>query len=62
MNIKTNLAKKRAEANITQKELAENTGVELRSIRAYESGERDINKGQWADIISSIQGAWVRHR
>lgn len=44
MKIKTNLAKKRAEANITQKELAENTGVELRNIRAYESGERDINK------------------
>ena len=44
MNIKTNLARKRSEVNITQKELARNTGVELRNIRAYESGERDINK------------------
>lgn len=61
MNIKTNLAKKRAEANITQKELAENTGVELRSIRAYESGERDINKasGRALYLLSKELGCGI---
>lgn len=61
MKIKTNLAKKRAEANITQKELAENTGVELRSIRAYESGERDINKasGRTLYLLSKELGCSI---
>lgn len=61
MNIKTNLARKRVEANITQKDLAEKTGVALRNIQAYESGERDINKasGQTLYLLSKELGCSI---
>ena len=40
------LKRKRKELGITQKELAESTGISLPTIRAYEQGELELSKAQ----------------
>ena len=41
-----NLKTKRIESGMSQSELAKATGINIRSIQAYEIGDRDINKAQ----------------
>lgn len=45
-NPDTNLKKRRMDAEISQKELAEISGVPLRTIQEYEQGRKNINKAQ----------------
>ena len=45
------LKKVREDKGLTQKLLAEVSGVSLRSIQKYESGERDITKAEVATVI-----------
>lgn len=40
------LADKRKNKNMTQQQLADKSGVAVRSIRAYEQGSKAINKAQ----------------
>lgn len=40
----TNLKRIRTESGRTQKEIAENAGVSLRSLQEYEQGRKPINK------------------
>jgi transcriptional regulator with XRE-family HTH domain len=42
----TNLQRIRKEKGLTQKQLAEKSGVNLKMIQKYETGERDINHAQ----------------
>lgn len=42
--METNLKKARMLAGISQSELAKLSGVSIKTIQAYESGARDINK------------------
>jgi len=42
--METNLSKIRKKRNISQKELAIDAKVNIRTLQAYESGIRDINK------------------
>ena len=42
----TKLANIRRETDLTQKKLAEISGVNLRMIQKYESGDRDINRAE----------------
>lgn len=45
-NPNTNLKKKRMDAGISQKELADICGVSIRTIQEYEQGRKNINKAQ----------------
>lgn len=45
------LKKVREESGLTQKLLAEVSGVSFRSIQKYESGERDITKAEVGTVI-----------
>ncbi|MCC8097019.1 MAG: helix-turn-helix domain-containing protein [Eubacterium sp.] len=40
----TNLKRLRREVRLTQKELAEQSGVPLRTLQQYEQGQKNINK------------------
>ena len=42
----------RQKKEITQKELAELTGVSLRMIRAYEQGDQDIRKAEAQSVFN----------
>lgn len=42
----TKLKEIRTNQNITQKKLAEISGVNIRMIQKYETGERDLNKAE----------------
>ena len=42
----TKLKEIRINKNITQKKLAEISGVNIRMIQKYETGERDLNKAE----------------
>lgn len=46
-----NLSKIRREKGLLQKELADLSGVELRTIQSYEQGIRDINGSELANIL-----------
>ncbi|MCQ2511253.1 MAG: helix-turn-helix domain-containing protein [Lachnospiraceae bacterium] len=50
------LRRLRAYANMTQKQLAEFSGVPLRQIQLFEQGQRDINKTQ-GDTLEKLAGA-----
>ena len=50
------LKRQRRSAGLTQKELAERSGVKVRMIKAYEQGYQDISK---ADALSVIKLARV---
>jgi len=52
----SNLKKVRKNCNLTQEELAEQSGVSLNTIRAYERKGKDINKAQ-ADILLRLTKA-----
>ena len=52
MSRKTNLHQLRKLAGLTQKELAELSGVNLRTLQQYEIGAKDINKASGAAINS----------
>ena len=45
------LKRKRKEMGITQKELAESTGISLPTIRAYEQGELELSKAQGESLF-----------
>lgn len=47
----TNIKKMRKAAGLTQKELAEKSGVKLRMIQAYEQGYKDING---ASVVTAL--------
>ena len=49
--MENNLKKLRENKKITQKELAKKSGISIRTIQAYESNYRDINKMQIANAI-----------
>ena len=52
-NYKSNLKFMRENySNLSQSQLAKKSGVDLRSIQAYECGSRDINK---ANVITVLQ-------
>ena len=42
----------REEKNITQKDLAEKSGVNIRMIQHYEQGYKDINKAQGLTLLT----------
>lgn len=46
-----NLSKIRREKGLLQKELADLSGVELRTIQSYEQGIRDINGSELTNIL-----------
>ena len=46
----SNLQLKRKAANLTQRELAERSGVPLRTLQYYEQGVLDINKASAATV------------
>lgn len=50
-NLETNLKRLRQAANLTQKELAEQSEIPLRTIQQYEQRRKDINKAQAEYII-----------
>ena len=52
MELPVNLQRLRRNAGLTQKELAERSGVSLRAIQQYEERSKDINKAQAASIYS----------
>lgn len=41
----------REDKGLTQQELADNSGVSLRSIQMFEQGNRDINKAQVVTVL-----------
>lgn len=41
----------REDKGLTQQELADNSGVSLRSIQMFEQGNRDINKAQFITVL-----------
>lgn len=47
----TNLQRIRKERGLTQKQLAELSGVKLCMIQKYESGEKNINHAQFITIV-----------
>lgn len=49
---KTNLQKKRLEANLSQSQLAEKSGVKLRTIQHYEFGDNDIRKAAVETVLA----------
>lgn len=51
----TKLKQVREKAKITQKKLAELSGVTQRMIQGYEQGERDINKAEALTVYSLAQ-------
>ena len=48
----SNLSRLRVAAGISQKELAERSGVNIRVIQGYEQGKRNINKAQFSTIVN----------
>ena len=55
-NPETNLKKLRCQAGLTQRELAEMTGIPLRTIQQYEQRQKNINKAQ-VDYLLSLSNA-----
>lgn len=47
----SNLKKKRLEANLSQKELADITGIPLRMLQEYEQKRKNINKAQTGYVV-----------
>ena len=47
----TRLKVRRVESGLSQRELAESTGVPLRTLQEYEQGRKDISKAQVAYLI-----------
>ena len=47
-----NLKEMREKRGLLQKDLAEKSGVTLRSIQAYEQGTKDINKASVSTVIA----------
>lgn len=47
----SNLQKKRKEAKLTQRQLAERSGQSIRSLQYYEQGVLDINKAAAATVF-----------
>ena len=45
------LKRQRKSAGLTQKELAERSGVKVRMIKAYEQGNQDISKAEAMSVI-----------
>lgn len=48
----TNLKRIRTAAGLSQSQLAELTGISLRSLQHYEQGSRDINKVQGLTLLT----------
>lgn len=46
-----NLKQKRKDANMTQAELAKESGVNIRMIQHYEQGFKDINKAEALTVL-----------
>lgn len=51
----TNLKRIREASGLSQSGLANKSGVEIRNIRAYEQGSRDINKAQAITVYQLAQ-------
>jgi len=51
----SNLKKIREERNITQAQLSEKSGVNIRMIQHYEQGYKDINKAQGITLQALAQ-------
>lgn len=54
-NPDTNLKRKRMEAGVSQKELADICGVPVRTIQEYEQGRKNINKAQVESLVMLAQ-------
>lgn len=48
----TNLQKKRQEAGLSQSQLAEKSGVSLRTLQHYEIGDKNIRKAAVETVIA----------
>ena len=51
----TNLKQRRCKLNLTQRELAEFSGVPLRTIQQYEQRAKDINKATASNLFALAQ-------
>ena len=56
----TNLSRLRKVRGLSQKELAEASGVALRMIQLYEQKQNDINKAQASSLLSLAQALGCR--
>lgn len=56
----TNLQRIRKEQGLTQKQLAEKSGVPLKMIQKYESGERNINHARLLTVTNLALALKVR--
>lgn len=52
---KSRLKFMREDKNLSQSELAEKSGVSLRTIQAYEQGYKDINKAQVVTVLQLVE-------
>jgi transcriptional regulator with XRE-family HTH domain len=57
MGFQSNLQRLRAAKEWTQAELAERSGVPLRTIQNYEGGHRGIRSGPRMDALKKLAGA-----
>lgn len=48
----TNLKRRRKEVGLSQKELAEQTGVPIRTLQQYEQGQKNINNARAEYVLS----------
>lgn len=55
LNCKSNLKKKRVEANLSQSELSKISGVPLRTIQQYEQKQKSINSAKVESVIAISQ-------
>lgn len=49
---RTNLQKKRQEAGLSQRQLAEKAGLSLRTLQHYEIGDKDIRKAAIETVLA----------
>ena len=54
-NLPTRLQKRRKDAQLTQKELADRSGVKLRTIQQYEMRAKNINKAAAETLLQLAQ-------
>lgn len=55
----SNLQKMRKQAGMSQSQLAEKSGVDIRMIQHYEQGTKDINKAQVITVLQLAEALEV---
>ena len=56
----TNLKERRLAAKLTQRQLAEQSGVPLRTLQQYEQGQKNINKAQAEYVIALARATYCQ--